>query len=169
MLIRQEKVEDYNEVYQLIADSFAQAEHADGNEQDLVLALRKGNSFIPELSLVAQIENELAGYILFTKAKVGNNDVLILAPLCVKPKYQNQGIGTALILEGHKVAKKLGYNYLLVLGSETYYPKFGYLPATQFNIEIPNGFPTENFMAVKLNENAKLISGAVTLAKEFAM
>ena len=53
IIIRQETPEDYKEVYELIAEAFASAEHADGNEQDLVVALRKGNSFIPELSLVA--------------------------------------------------------------------------------------------------------------------
>lgn len=46
IIIRQETPEDYKEVYELIAEAFASAEHADGNEQDLVVALRKGNSFI---------------------------------------------------------------------------------------------------------------------------
>ncbi|MFR8035450.1 MAG: GNAT family N-acetyltransferase [Lachnospiraceae bacterium] len=31
-------------------------------------------------------------------------EVLALAPLSVKPRYQRQGVGTALILEGHKIA-----------------------------------------------------------------
>lgn len=36
---------------------------------------------------------------------VGGDEVLVLAPLSVKPKYQKQGIGMALISEGHKIAK----------------------------------------------------------------
>lgn len=169
MLIRQETFSDYKKIYELIAEAFATAEHADGNEQDLVVALRKGNAFIPELSLVAEIGKELAGHILFTKARVNTDNVLVLAPLSVKPQYQKQGIGIALIAQGHKIAKALGYPYSLVLGSETYYPKVGYIPAEQLGIEVPKGIPAKNFMAIKLQENAKKICGAVTYAEEFGM
>lgn len=169
MLIRQETINDHEEVYHLIIEAFATAEHADGNEQDLVVSLRKGDAFIPELSLVAEEGEILAGHILFTKAKVNNDNVLILAPLSVKPRYQKQGVGTALITEGHKIAKELGYQYSLVLGSETYYPRVGYIPAEQMGIEVPDGIPAVNFMAIKLQENAKAICGTVTYAKEFGI
>ena len=169
MLMRHETSNDYEEIYELIAEAFATAEHADGNEQDLVVALRKGTAYIPELSLVAEMDGELAGHILFTKAKVGNNEVIVLAPLSIKPKYQKQGVGTGLITEGHRIARELGYQYSLVLGSELYYPKFGYIPAEQLGIEVPEGIPSMNFMALKLQENAELISGAVAYAKEFGI
>lgn len=169
MSVRQETSRDYEEVYALIAEAFATAEHADGNEQDLAAALRKGDAFIPELSLVAELGGELAGHILFTKAKAGNDTVLVLAPLSVKPRYQKQGVGTALILEGHKTAKELGYAYSLVLGSETYYPRVGYVPADQFGIEVPKGIPAKNFMAIQLREDAKKIGGPVVYAKEFGI
>ena len=100
MIIQQETSNDYNEVYELIKEAFASDEHADGNEQDLVVELRKSDAFIPELSLVAKIDTELVGHILFTKAKVNDNEVLVLAPLAIKPKYQRRGIGMALINEG---------------------------------------------------------------------
>ena len=169
MLIRRETPKDYEEVYNLITEAFATAEHADGNEQDLVVALRKGSAFIPELSLVAEINGELAGHILFTKAMVGKDEVLVLAPLSVKPKYQKQGVGTALMKEGHRIANELGYQYSLVLGSEFYYPKVGYIQAEQIGVEVPDGIPSANFMAMKLQENARAISGAVTYAKEFGI
>ena len=108
MLIRHETSNDYEEIYELIAEAFVTAEHADGNEQDLVVALRKGTAYIPELSLVAEMDGELAGHILFTKAKVGNNEVIVLAPLSIKPKYQKQGVGTGLITEGHRIAREFG-------------------------------------------------------------
>lgn len=169
MFIRQETAEDHREVYRLIKEAFASAEHADGNEQDLVDALRKGEAFVPELSLVAVSDEKIVGHILFTKAKVGSDEVLVLAPLSVSPAYQRQGVGKALIREGHRIAKELGYQYVLVLGSETYYPQSGYVPAGQFGIEIPEGMPPENFMAVRLQENAAPISGKVIYAKEFGL
>lgn len=169
MIIRQEKCKDHKEVYKLIKEAFATAKHADGKEQDLVAALRKGRAFIPELSLVAEIDGEVIGHILFTKAKVGKDEVLALAPLSVKPNYQKQGIGTALMIQGHKIAKRLGYQYSLVLGSKTYYSRTGYLPTGQFGIIVPEGIPAENFMVAKLQESAKTISGAVIYAKEFGI
>lgn len=169
MLIRQETCNDYEEVYKLITEAFANAEHADGKEQDLVVNLRKGNAFIPALSLVAEVDGVLAGHILFTRAKVGNDEVLVLAPLSVKPQYQKKGVGTALMIEGHKIAKELGYEYSLVLGSETYYPRVGYVPAQQMGIEVPEGIPSENFMAMQLQADSKAISGVVTYADEFEM
>ena len=169
MFIRQENYKDHKAVYQLVTEAFATAEHADGNEQDLVVALRKGNAFIPELSLVAEHNGTVMGHILFTHGKVGMDDILVLAPLSVKPCYQKQGVGTALMREGHKIAKRLGYQYSLVLGSESYYPRTGYIPAEQFGIIVPVGVPTENFMAIKLQEDAKTIGGTVTYAKEFGI
>lgn len=170
MLIRQETINDYSQVYTLIKEAFASAEHADGNEQDLVAALRKNKeAFIPELSLIAEDDGKIIGHILFTKMKVGGDVVLALAPLSVKPEYQRQGIGTALILEGHRIARNLGYTYSVVLGSETYYPRMGYLPAEEFNIIIPDGFPAQNYMAIQLSPHAKPIHGEVSYTKEFGL
>lgn len=169
MLIRQETFHDHKEVYGLITEAFTTAEHADGNEQNLVVALRQGHAFIPELSLVAEVDKKLVGHILFTKATVNHETVLVLAPLSVMPSYQKQGVGTALIVEGHKIAKNLGYPYSFVLGSETYYPRVGYLPAEQFGVEVPSGIPTENFMAMQLQEKANLLCGALAYAEEFGI
>lgn len=169
MLIRQERPGDYEEVYGLIMEAFASAEHADGNEQNLVKALRKSSAFIPELSLVAEVNGRLAGHILFTRARVGDEEALALAPLSVRPEYQRRGIGTALILEGHRIAQSLGFQYILVLGSETYYPRAGYVPAERFGIAVPEGFPAENFMAVKLRKDAGPIGGTVVYAEEFGL
>ena len=167
--IRQETKEDYEKIYNVIKTAFASAEHRDGNEQDLVNDLRKGENFIPELSLVATIEDEIVGHILFTKIKIGESEELTLAPLAVLPEYQKQGIGSMLIEQGHKIAKKLGYHYSIVLGSENYYPKFGYIPATQYGIQAPFEVANENFMAMKLNDTDIEITGVVQYAKEFGI
>ena len=92
MLIRKEEPKDYEIVYSVVKDAFDSAEHSDGNEQDLVNALRKGESFIQELSLVTEINGKIVGHIMFTRATVGRDAVLVLAPLSVVPKYQRKGI-----------------------------------------------------------------------------
>lgn len=169
MLIRKEEKKDYETIYSLVKQAFDSAEQADGNEQDLVSELRKGKSFIPELSLVAEKDGILVGHIMFTKAMVGTRVILALAPLSVLPEYQRQGIGTALIKEGHRIAKELGYEYSVVLGSETYYPRVGYLPADIFGIKAPFEVPRENFMVYKLAPDAAIIQGTMKYATEFGI
>lgn len=167
MRIRIETPKDYAETYHVVKRAFETAEHADGDEQDLVNALRKGTAFLPELSLVAEENDRIIGHILFTEAFVGSTAVLALSPLSVLPAFQQQGVGTALIEEGHRIARSLGYPYAVVLGSETYYPRTGYRPADHFGIFPPFEVSPENFMAIKLLENAPVLNGTMTYAKEF--
>ncbi len=168
-MIRQATEKDYKVIYDVVKTAFASAEHADGNEQDLVNALRAGKSYIPELSLVYELDGKIVGHIMFTKASVGNTAVLALAPLSVLPEYQRQGIGQRLIAKGHEIARNMGYGYSVVLGSEKYYPKAGYLPADTYGILPRFDVPRENFMACKLNGDTVGIYGIMKYAKEFGI
>lgn len=150
MMIRQETPKDHPAVYEVVKLAFAGAQQSDGREPDLVNALRNSESFVPQLSLVAKHNGTIAGHILFTKVTVGGSVQLALAPLSVLPQYQRQGIGSALIREGHKRARELGYDYSIVLGSEQYYPRMGYLPAERYGIKPPFDVPGQNFMACPL-------------------
>lgn len=169
MFIRQEQPDDYDKVYNVIKKAFSEAKHSDGNEQELVIALRKSKSFIPELSLVAVEQKNIVGHILFTEIKIGNQTELALAPLSVHPEYQNKGIGLALINQGHKKSIELGYGYSVVLGHSEYYSKAGYKSASSFGIKAPFDVSDKNFMAVKLIKNAKDIQGVVKYDKAFGV
>ena len=169
LIIRQEAGGDKPAVYQVVKRAFASAEHSDGNEHNLVNALRGSRAFVPELSLVAQAEETVIGYILFTEIRIGTATELALAPLAVLPEYQGRGVGAALIRAGHKMAAKLGYHYSVVLGSQTYYPRYGYSPAEHFGIQAPFQVPAENFMAAPLAEGRPEVCGAVEYAEEFGI
>ena len=168
-VIRQEQPSDYKIIHKVVKKAFESTEHSDGNEQELVIMLRKSEAYIPELSLVAEIDSSIVGHIMFTRAKVGDESVLALAPLSVLPEYQNKGIGKALISAGHHIAKKLGYQYSVVLGSETYYPKSGYIPASRFGIIAPFDVPDKNFMAFKLDDSAPVLCGRLKYDKAFGI
>lgn len=169
MVIRREEATDHSTVYFLVKRAFETAEHTDGSEHNLVNALRKSQAYIPGLSLVAEMDGKIVGHIMFTRAEAGDAAVLALAPLSVLPEYQRRGVGTALIREGHRIAGELGYGWSIVLGSETYYPRVGYLPADVFGIKAPFDVPRENFMACKLSEGAPAVHGTVRYAKEFGI
>ncbi|WP_353146815.1 N-acetyltransferase [Chryseobacterium sp.] len=173
LTIRQEEEKDYQEVFQLTEEAFRTMEHSDHQEHFLVEKLRKSEAFIPELSLVAEAENgEIAGHLLFTKIKIENNsnsfDSLALAPVSVRHEFQNQGIGGKLILEGHRIARDLGYQSVILIGHESYYPRFGYKKTSNFGISFPFDIPEENGMAVELVQNGlKNREGVIKYPKEF--
>ncbi len=169
LTIRQEQPCDWENTSVLIQTAFAHAEHRDGNEHILVQLLRTDSAFIPELSLIAEADGTAVGHILFTKLTIGTQTQLALAPLSVLPDYQRQGIGSALVLEGHRIAKKMGYGYSVVLGSDTYYGRFDYQPASHFQIQCPfPGVPSKNYMAAALSPNAPACFGMPIYAQAFS-
>lgn len=168
--IREETIDDYDIVYNLIDEAFKTAVHADGNEASLVQSLRLNKDyFIKELSLVAIVDNSIVGHILFTKVHIGDNVALALAPVSVKLEYRHKGVARALIQAGHNTAKDLGYEYIVVLGDPKFYSKFMYKPSQDFNIEPLYGIPSEYYLVLKLKDDAQKIKGRVKYAPEFSL
>lgn len=165
--IRKETSQDHKQVFELVKETFSKAEHTDGDEHFLVERLRKGKSFIPELSLVAEFDGEIVGHVMFTEIKVGNKIAICLAPVSVKIGFQKQGIGGELIAEGHRIARALGYEFSIVLGHPSYYPRFGYVNAKTFEISCPFEIPQDVFMAINLQGNDSKLYAQVEYPTEF--
>ncbi|NIV15430.1 MAG: GNAT family N-acetyltransferase, partial [Aliifodinibius sp.] len=69
-----------------------------------------------------------------------------LAPMAVLPQYQKKGIGGKLVKAGLKECKKLGFDVVVVLGHPEYYPRFGFIPASQKGLCCEYDVPDEVFM-----------------------
>ena len=125
--------------------------------------------------MVAEDEDgRIAGHILFTEIKIINDsesfESLALAPVSVKPEFQNQGLGGKLITEGHRIDKELGYQSVILIGHEKYYPRFGYEKTSNFGVSFPFEIPEENGMAVELvKDGLKNKKGIVKYPKEFGI
>ena len=156
--IRKEAVTDHLKVFSIIEQAFITEELSDHREQFLVERLRLSGSFIPELSLVAEVDGEVVGHILLTKISICDGDTkhqsLALAPVSVLPEFQGRGIGSTLIKAAHTKAISLGYGSVVILGHKDYYPRFGYKTASQFGILLPFDVPEEYVMAIELIPNA---------------
>ena len=166
MIIEQESPNHYEAVYKLIKIAFENAEHSDGNEHKLTEKLRNSLSFVPELSLIAKIESQIIGHIMFTISKINGKEILTLAPVSVLPNYQNQGVGSALIKEGLKKAKYLGFIGVTVVGNPEYYKRFGFEKASKWKILSPFEIEEKFFMATELIPHT-LIEGTLEYAAEF--
>jgi putative acetyltransferase len=81
-------------------------------------------------SYVALDGDEVVGHILFSPLYVMINgkrvDAVALAPMCVIPQRQNQGIGSQLVRHGIEQMKLAGKAAIIVLGHTDYYPRFGF-------------------------------------------
>jgi putative acetyltransferase len=166
ILVRQEKEKDYGGIYEVNKLAFGQE-----NESRLVERIRKGDSFIPELSLVAEVGGRVVGHILFSEIKISGSlifETLMLAPIAVTPELQRQGIGTELMKRGMKLASELGYDSIIVVGHKEYYPRFGFKKASSWNIKFPFEVPDEAFMAIELVGGAlEGKSGTIIYPDEF--
>ncbi|WP_453996006.1 GNAT family N-acetyltransferase [Bacillus nitroreducens] len=172
IIIKQEQVKDYKITENVVKCAFANAEHSDKNEHNLVCRIRNSNVFIPELSLVAMDNERIVGHILFSKVKIKNEDQVVeslaLAPVSVLPEYQNQGVGKLLISKALQKAKELRFHSVVVLGHPEYYPKFGFKKASTWGIKAPFEVPDEAFMAMELGENTlDKVSGVVEYPSVF--
>ncbi|UZR97512.1 GNAT family N-acetyltransferase [Chondrinema litorale] len=173
IVIRQEISEDHKAVFELIEKAFKDEAYSDHTEQFLVERLRKSKAFVPALSILTEVDNKIVGHILLTKVKIKNGDEefdsLALAPVSVLPDYQRKGVGKKLIEQAHQKAKELGFQSVLVLGHEEYYPKFGYQQANNFGIKFPFDVPAKNCMAIELIQNGLSgVSGTVEYPVEFS-
>lgn len=81
-------------------------------------------------SFVAVDGSVVVGHILFSPLYVMADgkrvDAVALAPMCVVPSRQKQGIGTLLVEHGIEAMKSAGQAAIIVLGHVNFYPRFGF-------------------------------------------
>ncbi|MBL1407133.1 GNAT family N-acetyltransferase [Sphingobacterium faecale] len=173
MHIRQANNNDYQAISILLQEAFKEETHSDHREHLLVQRLQGSTAFIPELSLVAELNHQIVGYILLTRIRIVTPlaegvSALALAPVAVSPSHQRKGIGSRLINYAHETARNLGFGSVVVLGHEDYYPRLGYKMAKDYNVSLPFDVPEKNCMILELQEDAlRGHSGQVIYPKEF--
>ena len=125
------------------------------------------------LSFVADDNGTIIGHIMYTSVLVTGGKQkaqgMGLAPMAVLPSRQRQGIGTMLVKYSLQILREKKYPFVLVLGNPDYYPRFGFQPASRFNIRSGwEGIPDEAFMVLFMDDNAmKNVSGVATFRDEF--
>ena len=160
LTVRAEQTGDYEQIEAVLDGAFQGHEEA-----ELVERIRRTAEYINELTLVATKGTQILGFIMLSHVDLqGVNDsftVLSLAPVAVLPNFQKMGIGGKLILEGIKLAEERPEPLIVLLGHESYYPRFGFERASMHNIFPPVAWPDNSYMIRKLPGWRPAISGKV--------
>jgi putative acetyltransferase len=143
--IREERSGDIDAIRVVNQRAFGQDQEA-----DIVDALRANGAVI--LSLVATVDDVVAGHILFSPIQAGSLAGAALAPMAVLPEYQRQGLGGRLVTAGISRLAADGIPLIIVLGHAAFYPRFGFKPASAYGITCPWPVADEVFMALLLDE-----------------
>ena len=151
MIIRPEHTDDIDRIREINISAFGEE-----SEANLIDALRK--SGVPLISLVAEEDKTVIGHIMFSPVTIDNgcSDISAagLAPMAVLPEFQRKGVGSMLVKEGLEQCKQAGYSAVIVLGHPEYYPRFGFVPSSTYNIKSEYDVPENVFMIMELIEGA---------------
>ena len=123
-------------------------------EATIVRELRASDGRLVSLVAFDASASSVVGHILFSSVTIdppaGEFSAMGLAPMCVAPARQRQGIGTRLVESGLDACRRLGVASVVVLGHPEYYPRFGFRPAREFGLRCEYSVPDEAFMAIEL-------------------
>ena len=155
LIIRREQPADHRAVELITRDAFWGTEMPRCMEHLLVRRLRDAACFVPELDVVAELDEEIVGNVMWSRAAVvapdgARHDVLTFGPLTVHPAHQGRGIGAALMRHTLDEAARLGHRGVVFYGHPDYYPRLGFRRAAEFGITGPDGVTCDALMAVAL-------------------
>ena len=150
MLVRPETEDDRDAVRAVNVAAFDTPQEA-----DLVDMLR--GQATPIVSLVAEEDGAILGHIMFSPVSLEGHlglKLMGLAPMAVSPSHQRRGIGSQLVGAGLEHCRQLSCAAVVVLGHPTYYPRFGFAPASEFGMRCEYDVPPEVFMALEIEPGA---------------
>ncbi len=160
VFIREEHPDDIKAIRSVNEKAFGQSQ-----ESHIVDALRSNAAAL--LSLVAIVDNEIIGHIMYSPATLQceQGEILgaALGPMAVLPEYQRKGIGSKLVDTGNQELRAKDVPFIIVLGHPHYYPRFGFEPASRHGIRCEWEVPDDVFMVLILDQGK--MSGVCGVAK----
>lgn len=165
MNIRLEEEKDYLEVEKLNRNSFWNIYRPGAYEHFIVHNLRKDDSFIKNLAYVIESEGNIIGNINYSIGRIdykdSSSEAVVLGPLAIDSDCQNMGLGSKLIEYTLKLARKEGIPFVMVIGDEGYYSRFGFVSASRHNIFLDGTeLDEENpFFMINIFDESKLSDG----------
>ena len=127
-------------------------------EHYLVHIMRDHKDFVPELDFVLELNGNIIGNIMYTKAKLMDEngrmkEVLTFGPVSILPAYQRRGYGKMLMEHSFKEAVRFGYDAIVIFGSPVNYVSRGFKSCKKYNVCIENGKYPSPMMVKELIPN----------------
>lgn len=166
--IRAERSGDSAAIADVVSAAFGSPKEA-----QLVDGIRASTAFIPDLSLVAEVDGELVGHVMVSHAELDDGEVrhrvANLSPLAVMPEFQRRRVGSMLVREVTAGADRLGEPLVLLEGAPAFYRRFGFEPAAPYGIEftLPSWAPPEAGQVLRLSSYDPTIRGRVVYPPAF--
>ena len=159
LTIRQENQGDRKVVEEITRKAFYNQYIPGCVEHYLVRIMRAHEDFIPELDFVAELDGRVIGNIMYTKAKLTDEQgreksILTFGPLCIAPEYQRRGYGKALMEHSFRRAVELGYDVIVIFGSPANYVSSGFQSCKKYNICAENGKYPSAMLVKELKKGA---------------
>jgi putative acetyltransferase len=142
-------------------------------EARLVELIRASPHFIPELSLVAEFGDRVAGHVMISFASLqaadGQRRIAVLSPLAVAPDFQRRGIGSALVREVTARADERGEPVVILEGSPAFHGRLGFEHSVLYGIHItlPSWAPPEAAQAIRFRNYDPSLRGRVVYPPAF--
>ena len=160
--IREERSDDIAAIRDLNNRAFSQTQEA-----NIVDALRANRAVL--LSLVATLDGEVVGHILYSPASIGDIAGAALGPMAVLPRHHREGIGSKLVEAGNQRIGDAGWPFIIVLGHAHFYPRFGFRPASTHGVTCDWDVPDDVFMIRVLDEQRmQSVTGRARYRDEFS-
>lgn len=146
--IRNEVETDYKKVEEVTRRAFWNLYVPGCIEHYLVHVMRSHKDFLPELDFVIEVDNQVIGNIMYTKARLidesgEEKDILTFGPVCIMPEYQRMGYGKMLMEHSFDQAVPLGYDVIVIFGNPNNYVSRGFKSCKKYNVCLENGtYPT---------------------------
>ena len=139
IIVRPERKSDYRAVENMTREAFWNVYKPGADEHYFVHTMRSHPDFIPELAFVLELNGEIIGNIMYTKAwledECGNRkEIISFGPLCISPKYQRQKLGKILIEHSFNVARGMGYDVNINFGNPGNYVSRGFVSCKKKNV-----------------------------------
>jgi putative acetyltransferase len=145
--IRNETQADYKQVEDMTRKAFWNLYVPGCMEHYLVHIMRDHQDFLPELDLVMELDQQIIGNMMYTKAKLIDEDgneksILTFGPISILPEYQRKGYGKKLMEYSFEKASALGYDAIVIFGNPANYVSRGFKSCKKYNICLEDGtFP----------------------------
>jgi putative acetyltransferase len=111
--------------------------------------------------------DEVIGHVLGTRGQVGQDPVVALGPLAVRPDRQKNGVGSALMHAVLGAADALGEPLVALLGDPAYYQRFGFELSTVYQVTPPKPEWPPHFQVRVLSGYQPRLHGMFTYPESF--